>query len=71
MKSDENNVSTGFILAIVIFAIIVILVAPLILIWSINTFFGLTIAYGFYEWLAGLFLLGFFKQPPVKITHSK
>ena len=31
--------------------------SPLAVIWSVNTLFGLTIAYGFWEWLAALVLL--------------
>jgi hypothetical protein len=64
MKSENT------LIVILIMAFIAILFAPLILIWSLNTLFGLTIAYGFYEWLAGLFLLGFLKQSPVKVTKS-
>jgi hypothetical protein len=67
MKSETEG---GIILAVIIFAMIAILLAPLILIWSLNTLFGLTIAYGFFEWLAGLFLLGFFKQTPVNIEKK-
>lgn len=56
---------------ILIAALIAILVAPLLLIWSLNTLFGLTIAYGFFEWLAGLFLLGFIKQSSLKVNKSE
>jgi len=55
MKSENTLV------LILIAALIAVLIAPLMLIWSLNTLFGLTIAYGFFEWLAGLFLLGFVK----------
>ncbi len=32
---------------------------PFIFIWSINTLFGLSIAYGFWEWLAAFCLTSF------------
>jgi cyanate permease len=43
-------------------AVIVILVAigPLLTIWSLNTLFGLSIAYTFWTWLAVVFLGMFF-----------
>lgn len=64
MKSENTLV------VILIAALIAVLIAPLVLIWSLNTLFGLTIAYGFYEWLAGLFLLGFVKTS-VKVNKPE
>lgn len=42
---------------IAILAIAALIGFPLMLIWSINTLFGLGIDYGFAEWLAAAFLL--------------
>ena len=67
MNKSENG---GLILTILILAIIAILVAPFIFIWSLNTLFGLTIAFGFFEWLAALFLLGFLSKNYVKVKNS-
>lgn len=64
MKSENTLV------VMLIAALIAVLIAPLVLIWSLNTLFGLTIAYGFFEWLAGLFLLGFVKTS-VKVNKPE
>jgi len=50
-----NKSSVALILIVVLIAIIV---SPFMFIWSLNTLFGLTIAFGFYEWLAALLLVG-------------
>ena len=36
--------------------IVVVIFAPLATIWSLNTLFGLTIAYDFWTWLAAVWL---------------
>jgi hypothetical protein len=46
------------IVAIIIFALFLAIVSPILFIWSLNTLFGLSIAYGFFEWLAALILVG-------------
>jgi hypothetical protein len=43
---------------LIVFAICVIIFGPLALIWSVNTLFGLTIEYGFFQWLAAAVLAG-------------
>lgn len=48
---------------IVLFVVIVValvVLGPLALIWSLNTLFGLTIAYTFKTWLAALIIGGAF-----------
>lgn len=42
-----------------VFAIVLAICLPFIFIWSINTLFGLGIAYGFWEWLAAFCLTSF------------
>lgn len=48
---------TAAILLIILVLTIVVLY-PLAVIWSVNVLFGTSIAYGFYEWLATLVLVG-------------
>lgn len=50
-----NKNSVALILIVVLAAIII---SPFMFIWSLNTLFSLTIAFGFYEWLAALILIG-------------
>ena len=46
-------------MGIVIFVgLIIIIAGPLIFIWSLNTLFGLAIAYTFKTWLAALLIGG-------------
>jgi hypothetical protein len=60
MKSIYTTQTTTMkiisILAFVAFVIIVIGYGPLLTIWSLNTVFGLKIAYTFWTWLGVLFL---------------
>lgn len=44
---------------------------PFAIIWSLNTLFGFTIAYGFFEWLAAFFLVAVFKDTGVKFSLKK
>jgi hypothetical protein len=55
---------------ILIVALIVAIVSPLLLIWSINTLFTTDIQYGFYEWLAALFLIGSLKGSMLKFKPN-
>lgn len=65
-EEDKSKVVVGFL----ILALIVVVLSPFAFIWALNTLFNFTIAYGFYEWLAGLILLGFLKQSGVKVTKT-
>jgi hypothetical protein len=67
----KENLGGGVLITLLIVAIIAILVAPFIFIWSLNTLFGLTIAFGFFEWLAALFLLGFLNKNYIKMKNSE
>jgi len=44
---------------LVIMLITAIVFMPLAVIWALNTLFSLSIAYGFYEWLAVLVMSAF------------
>ena len=58
-------------ISIIVFALFLAIVSPFIFIWSLNTLFGLTIAYGFYEWLAALILAGMVTGNGVKFKSTK
>lgn len=49
--------NTSTVVTIIIVAVILALVSPILFIWSLNTLFGLNIAYGFLEWLSALLLV--------------
>jgi hypothetical protein len=67
-KNNMNDVEAKkrYAIAFLITAIFIVVLGPFLFIWSLNTLFGLTIAYGFFEWLAGLLLLGYLKAGSVK-----
>lgn len=50
--------------------IVLIIFAPLAVIWSLNTLFGLGIAYTFTNWLAMVILTGTFGKANVKINKD-
>lgn len=58
--------SKGTVVGIVFVLLIIAIVSPLLFIWSLNTLFGLQIAFGFFEWLAALLLIGALKGNGVK-----
>jgi hypothetical protein len=61
----------SYVLIIIAIAIAVIIGFPFAVIWALNTLFGLTIAYGFFEWLAAFILLAVFKETGVKFSLKK
>lgn len=58
------------ILLLVLLVIIGIIAFPFVIIWSLNTLFGLSLAYGFFEWLAAFFLIAVFKDTGLKVTSK-
>ena len=44
-----------------------ITVGPLLLLWSLNTLFGVGLAYSFLNWLAALVLIGLFGKNNVTV----
>lgn len=58
--------SKGTVAGIVIVLLFIAIVSPILFIWSLNTLFGLNIAYGFFEWLAALLLIGALKGNGIK-----
>lgn len=66
-----NNLSGAAVSVILLVILIVVIFSPLIFIWALNTLFALNIAYGFYEWLAAIFLLSFLQARNVNgMTES-
>lgn len=60
---------TAFMLFILLILILSIL-SPFVFIWSLNTLFGLNIAYGFFEWLSALFFLGMINGGGIKFRKE-
>jgi hypothetical protein len=54
-------------ISIIIFLIVWIILWPLAAIWAVNTLFGFTIAYTFWNWLAVVVLTAFFGKTHVKV----
>jgi hypothetical protein len=48
----------AFVVLFMVLAILAIVFGPILMIWSLNTLFGLGIAYTFWTWLAALILGG-------------
>lgn len=63
MKMKVKSVTT-----FLLFGLLIVVAAPPISIWSVNTLFGTEIAFGFKEWLAAFLLMQWVK--PV-ITYNK
>ncbi len=55
------------IVLLLVIAILIIIFMPLLVIWALNTLFGLTIAYNLATWFA-VFVLGVFIRGPVSKT---
>jgi hypothetical protein len=55
----EYEMKNGLVAFVALFVMVFAILSPLAFIWSVNTLFGLTIAYGFWEWLAALVLVSF------------
>ena len=59
MKKQMDFTITELLIVLIFFAIIIF--APLLIIWALNTLFALGIAYTFWTWLAALILGGAIK----------
>ena len=64
------NVGPITMIAIVAIVIAVIILAPLAIIWALNTLFALSIAYNFWTWLAILVLTSTFGRANVRINKD-
>lgn len=56
MKPPSHLLSPALAVVLVLFILMLLVLAPLITIWSLNTLFALGIAYGVAQWLAVLWL---------------
>ena len=56
----KRNVSPATMIAIVIFIVALVALGPLVVIWALNTIFGLGIAYTIWTWLAMIILVAVF-----------
>ncbi len=61
----------GLIAFVALFVVFFAILSPLAFIWSLNTLFGLSIAYGFWEWLAALVLVSFAAPRNISSLKSK
>ena len=62
-----KNIAT---ITLVLTVIAIIVFAPFIIIWALNTLFALGIEYTFWTWLAMLVVTGAFGKTHVKINKS-
>ena len=62
------NTNTAIMIVGALIALVIL--APLAVIWSLNTLFGLGIAYTFTNWLAMVILTGTFGKANVKINKD-
>jgi hypothetical protein len=56
-------------IGIIMFLIVWIVLWPLAAIWAVNTLFGFTIAYTFWNWLAVVVLTAFFGKSTVRVKQ--
>jgi len=52
----DSAVDVPLAVAVILAFLAIMILAPFATVWSLNTLFGLGIAYGFYEWLAVVWL---------------
>ena len=57
------NVNPLTMMALIPIVIAIVIFAPLVVIWALNTLFNLGIAYNFWTWLAMTVLTGTFGKP--------
>lgn len=63
-NTSKNVVALGIILVVVC----LLLLAPFISIWSVNTLFGVNIAYTFWTWMAAFWMQVVVIAPKIKQT---
>ena len=65
------KVQPATMLFILVVVIAIVILAPLAVIWALNTLFALGIAYNFWTWLAVLVLTATFGKANVKVNKEK
>lgn len=69
---STSDTSSGiFVILLILFVVAVILMAPFVFIWAVNTLFSLSIAYSFTNWVASFVLLLFVGKPSINHTSKK
>ena len=53
---------------LILLVIALIAFGPLVLLWALNTLFGMGLAYSFLNWLAALVLIGLFGKTNVTVN---
>ena len=56
MNFGDRDADVPMVIFVILILLSIVVFAPLATLWSLNTLFGLGIAYGFYEWLAIVWL---------------
>lgn len=56
MSFGDRDVDVPLAIFGILILLSIVVFAPLVTLWSLNTLFGLGIEYGFYEWLAVVWL---------------
>lgn len=64
------NKDTNAIIVLVLLLLVILALAPLAVIWSLNTLFGLSIGFTFINWLATVVLLIAVKPAGVKVKAN-
>lgn len=59
------------VLLLILLAIAMVAFVPFVFLWSLNTLFGMGLAYSFINWLAALVLIGLFGKPNVNVNKPK
>lgn len=60
-QSSMDNKDIGYVVGMLILCIIALGAGPILLIWSVNTLFGLHTPFNWTTWLAGLVFLSLMK----------
>lgn len=63
--------SNTMVLLLILLAIAMVAFVPFVFLWSLNTLFGMGLAYSFINWLAALVLIGLFGKPNVNVNKPK
>ena len=66
----KRNVSPATMIAILILIVALVALGPLLVIWALNTIFGLGIAYTFWNWLAMIVLMAVFGKNNMNVSKN-
>ena len=66
MSKFLSGLGAGTLVLVFIAMVAIVIFYPFIIIWAINTLFGLNIDFTFLNWVAGWLLIGMFKFQNIK-----